>query len=64
MFLFIRKKDLKDLIDIFMKNANEPRREMTDFDFGYNTGIRDTCEHLALALHIDLEKEEKENGKN
>ena len=62
MFGLIRKKDLKDLIDIFMKNANEPRREMTDFDFGYNAGIRDTCEHLALALHIDLE--ENKDGKN
>ena len=62
MFGLIRKKDLKDLIDIFMKNANEPRREMTDFDFGYNAGIRDTCEHLALALHIDLE--ENKDGKD
>ena len=62
MFLFIRETDLKDLIDIFMKNVNEPRREMTDFDFGYNAGIRDTCEHIALALHIDLE--ENKDGKD
>lgn len=56
MFGLIRKKDLKELLDIFLKDADKVRDHSNDFDFGYNAGMRDTCEHIALALHIDLEE--------
>ena len=49
MFGLIRKKDLKELLDIFLKDADKVRDHPNDFDFGYNAGMRDTCEHIALA---------------